>query len=187
MPINIPENHRENFDRSASFAVEMGEVTPSSLAEHLGTSTLVSSIMIGYMEKAGLVTKGKNDEPRHARITPDEWEAIGRSIENYTPAPEAVAEEEEAEVSPEEEVKEELCFLGKARFTFLGEVAGFFNNGEKGNFNLSELDSIRLKKPFLFFKGTLKLTFKDGKVEKVRFKRKESELAEQIFGRVAKR
>lgn len=187
MPINIPENHRENFDRSASFAIEMGEVTPSSLAEHLGTSTLVSSIMIGYMEKAGLVTKGKNDEPRHARITPAEWEAIGRSIENYTPAPEDVAEEEEKEeTTPEEIVKEELYFLGKARFTFLGEVAGFFNNGEKGNFNLAELETIRLKKPRLFFKGTLTLIFQDS-VERVRFKRSERATAELIFGRVAKR
>lgn len=186
MPINIPENHRENFDRSASFAIEMGEVTPSSLAERLGTSTLVSSIMIGYMEKAGLVTKGKNDEPRRARITPDEWEALGRSIENYVPLPEEVAEEKE-EATPEETVTEELCFLGKARFTFIGEVAGFFNNGEKGNFNLSELESIRLKKPCLFFKGALILTFKDGKAEKVRFKRKERETAEKILGRVTKR
>ena len=186
MSINIPEKMREDFDRSADFAIEKGEFTPGELALHLGTSTLVSSIMVGYMEKASLVTKGKNDEPRRARITREEWDAIGRRIENYIPAPEVLPEEVEEEEEIPPIAKEELFFLGIARFTFIGETIGFFNNGKKGNYNLSELESVRLKKPFLFFKGTLTLVFKDKTTEKVRFKRAERDMAELLLKRVSR-
>ncbi len=93
MKINIPEKYREEFDRSADFAVASGKFTPKELAEHLGVGELVASIMIGYMEKTGLVTKGKNDEVRRARISAEEWEKIEKKIENYIPVPEKEAVE----------------------------------------------------------------------------------------------
>lgn len=88
MNINIPGQFRTEFDSSANFAVEKGAFTPTELAEHIGRGVFVASIMVGYMEKAGLVTKGKGEDVRYARITLEEWDAIGRSIENYVPAPE---------------------------------------------------------------------------------------------------
>ena len=87
MNINIPENYREEFDRAVDFALDKEYFTPKELAEYLEKSVLVASIMIGYMEKAGLITEGKNDEVRHTLITKGNWQSIGGKIENFTPPP----------------------------------------------------------------------------------------------------
>lgn len=99
--INIPDKYREEFDRSADFAVNTGKFTVKELAEHLGVGELVASIMVGYMEKTGLVTKGKAEDVRRARIDCEGWERIGKKIENYIPLP-----EEEPKAQPEEQAEE---------------------------------------------------------------------------------
>lgn len=88
MDIKIPEKHREEFDRAADVAIALEKFTPKDLSEALGISELAAAIMVGYMEKAKLVTEGKSGDVRRAKIDMAEWERLGKKIENYTPLPE---------------------------------------------------------------------------------------------------
>ncbi len=126
--INVPEKYREEFDKSADFAIIKGKFTPGELAEFLETSELVASIMIGYMEKAGLITKGKNDDVRSARITLEEWEQLGKRIENYQPLPEPEPEafeqatEQEPEITLDDLIDDGLVFIKKKLGTGEGYI-----------------------------------------------------------------
>ena len=80
MKINIHEKHREEFDKAADFAVSAEKFTVKELAEALEISELGAAIMVGYMEKTGLVTKGKSGDVRRARIDRTEWERLEKKI-----------------------------------------------------------------------------------------------------------
>ena len=151
MNINIPEKYREVFDRSADFAVISGKFTPKELAKYLGVGELVASIMVGYMEKSELITKGKNDEVRRAKINLEEWERIEKKIENYIPPKE---EEKEsfpvAPTVPLPEIKGERFFGGV--LTLLQDIL-VIEGKEKREIALRDIEKIFILKPRFLRKG----------------------------------
>lgn len=139
MKTQIPEKYRKEFDISADFAVEKQSFRPSELADHLGTGVLVASILVGYMEKAELVTKGKNDAVRTAMITMSEWDAIGRNIDLYEPKPKISLED----VIPMPITVGNRSISAKADRVFIDEKS----------ITAEELKAIYLHKGFWFFKS----------------------------------
>ncbi len=179
MKINIPENHREEFDRAADFAVSAERFTVKELSEALEISELGAAIMVGYMEKTGLVTEGKSGDVRRAKIDAAEWERLEKKIENYEPAPEPVPEV----FLPE--VKEEVLILSD----ILPEPVGFYKKrlwAEDSFLVLEGEDTVRISahdisalfliKPKLFKKGALIFSF-----EKELTKKKVKERADAIL------
>ncbi len=163
MNINIPEKQRQEFDRAANYAVEHQTFTPSELAVHLNTGVFVASIMVGYMEKASLVTKGKGDDVRRAKITPEEWDAIDRKIENYVPVPEPEPEtfvaqpEDNTEIDITDIIPQKISFFKK---TLLAEE-GFITIEEKDistAIATEDISTVFLHKGGFFRKGTLTLS-----------------------------
>lgn len=156
--IKIPEKHREEFDRCAEFAIKTEKFTVKELAQELEIGELVASIMVGYMEKTGLVTKGKLDDVRKARITLEEWDSIGRKIENYEPLPEIEEEKFHAEIKEIPLTLEDII-PQKAVFykTEISAKDSFITLKSKEEITLS-VDDIRalfLTKPGFFKKGAL--------------------------------
>lgn len=158
MKINIPEKHREEFDRAADFAVNAEKFTVKELAASLSISELTAAIMVGYMEKAGLVTEGKSGDVRRARIDRAEWERLDKKIENYEPKPEPVPEV----FLPE--AKEEILLLSD----ILSEPISFYKKrlwaedsflvleGEDTvRISVDDVSAIFLIKPGFFRKGAL--------------------------------
>lgn len=199
MNVNIPEKYREEFDRSADFAVEKEKFTPSELAEHLGKGVLVASIMVGYMEKAGLVTKGKSDDVRRARITLEEWESIGRNIERYEPVPEPepevfVAETvDSTELTVSDIIPEEMTFIKKT----LSAEDGFIvlcDRESKIAISLEDISVIFLRKGSLFKKGYISFSANGEKptdpklsADTLLFKKKDYDSVKELAERVAER
>ena len=85
--VKIPEKYREDFKRALDKAVELGSFSDTALAEELGISRLNAAIFIGFMDKYEFLFPSAKNEVKAVRLTPDEWEAIGRDIERYVPAP----------------------------------------------------------------------------------------------------
>lgn len=158
MKINIPEKHREEFDRAADFAVIAEKFTVKELAEALEISELAAAIMVGYMEKTGLVTKGKSDDVRRAKLNASEWEAIGKKIENYEPKPDPVPEIFVPDVKEEklflsDILPEPLTFYKKR---ILAEDEFLVLEGEETvRISADDISAIFLVKPKLFKKGAL--------------------------------
>lgn len=158
MKINIPEKHREEFDRAADFAINAEKFTVKELAKALSISELAAAIMVGYMEKTGLVTKGKSDDVRRAKIDFSEWERLGKKIENYEPKPEPVPEV----FLPD--VKEEKLFLSdilpeplnfyKKRL-FAEDAFLIFEGEESFRISADDISAVFLVKPRLFRRGAL--------------------------------
>lgn len=145
MNVKIPEKYRKEFDISADFAVEKQSFKPSELAEHLGTGVLVASIMVGYMEKAEFVSKGKNDDVRRAAISADEWEAIGRNIDMYEPKVKLILDDI---------ITKPLQFTNK--LLFVKEDKIIISKGEEEiSFLAENVKTIFIKKGFWLFKGCI--------------------------------
>ncbi len=168
--INIPDKYREEFDRSADFAVNSGKFTVKELAEHLGVGELVASIMVGYMEKTELVTKGKLGEVRRARIGVDEWKRIGKKIENYIPVPEEIEEEK-----PLPEIERQK-FGNKEIYVTESGVVLF--EEEEVLVKYEDITEISVIRPKFLKKGAI--IFSPEKEVKLHFKKKEKERAEKI-------
>lgn len=175
--INIPDKYRNEFDRSADFAINSGKFTVKELAEYLEVSELVASIMIGYMEKTELVTKGKLGEVRRARIGVDEWERIGKKIENYTPVPEE---------KPLPEIERQLFIKKEIYVTESALVLG------ENEIKYEDIREIFVFKPTLFKKGAAvfscdNVTPKDLKKRKdiFFFKKKEEQRALKLCEQLA--
>lgn len=163
MNVNIPEKYRNEFDKATDFAVEKQTFTPSELAEHLGVGELVASIMIGYMEKAGFVTKGKSNDVRRAKTSLEEWNAIDRDIERFVPAPEPEPEvftadtEDSTEIDFTDILSGETDFFNKA----LGTENGLITITDKeGKIAIAPEDiaTLFIHRGGLFAKGTLTLS-----------------------------
>ena len=154
MNINIPEKHRQEFDKSADFVIEKGSVTPDELAKHLNTGVFVASIMIGYLEKACLVTKGRGNEERHAKITPEQWDFIDKQIERYDPAPEPVIAEEIKETDISDIIPKKLKFLKKTLYAEEGFIT-IECGKEKTAILPDDVTVIFLHKGGLFSKSTM--------------------------------
>lgn len=158
MNIRIPDKYREEFDRSADFAVRAEKFTIKELAEALEMGELAASIMVGYMEKTGLVTKGKLDDVRRARITAEEWERLDKKIENYEPLPEPEPEKfhtevKEVRVTLEDIIPEKLPFYKK---TLEAKDSYVILSGEEEvRISLDDISAFFLVKPRLFRKGAL--------------------------------
>lgn len=200
MSIKIPEKQRAEFDRAALLAIEKVTFTPSELAEELGMGVFVASIMVGYMEKSGLATKGKGDDVRRAKITLEEWDAIGRKIENYQPAPEPEPEifvpeaEDDTTVDLSDIITEELFFIKKK----LGASEGFITLSEgevDTQIAFDDISVIFLHRGRFFSKSTMTFSSESEKPVKVKqradtvlFKNREytqiKELAEKIAQRL---
>ena len=183
MNINIPENYREEFDRAVDFALDKEYFTPKELAEYLEKSVLVASIMIGYMEKAGLITEGKNDEVRHTLITKGNWQSIGGKIENFTPPP----KEEKKTFTPVildktavdlSDIFEEAFIFGKIEVSYLNP--NLFFSGEE--VCPDEIQSVLVEKGGLFKKGQLIFTLLCGDEKKIPLKKKEFDKALRLKG-----
>ncbi len=158
MKINIPEKHREEFDRAAEFAVKAEKFTVKELSEALEISELGAAIMVGYMEKTGLVTTGKSGDVRRARIDMAEWERLDKKIENYEPAPEPVPEVFVPEAKEEilvlsDILPEALSFYKKKLYV---EDSFLVIEGEDViKISADDISAIFLIKPRLFRKGAL--------------------------------
>ena len=85
--IKVPEKYREDFKRALDKAVELGSFSDTTLAEELKISRLNAAIFIGFMDKYEFLFPSAKNEVKAVRITPEEWEAIGRDIERYEPVP----------------------------------------------------------------------------------------------------
>lgn len=175
MNLNIPSQFRQEFDRSVDFAVEKEDFTPSELAEYLGRGRLPAEMMIRYMEKAELVTKGKGDDLRHARITPEEWDAIGRRLENYVPVPEPVKASEPEEV-PEppltvaDIIAETLEFNGRTLFAEEGLIV--IEDGEgRSELPLESISAIFMHRGRWLGKSTLTFSTDGATPEKAKGRR----------------
>ncbi len=192
MKINIPEKYREEFDRSADFAVASGKFTPKELAEYLGVGELVASIMIGYMEKTELVTKGKNDEVRRARISTKEWERIEKKIENYIPVPEKevvetlpIATENELPLIENESFFEKSVTLTPDSLVLEGR--------ERVEIALRDVAKIFILKPRFLKKGVAVFSAsaeldgvrQAGRADAVTFKKKDTERMESLAERLS--
>ena len=158
MDINIPEKYREEFDRSADFAVKTGKFTVKELSAELNVGELVASIMIGYMEKTGHVTKGKSDDVRRAKISEEEREKMGRKKENYTPIPDPepekfVPEVEEKELTVTDIIPEKLTFFKKSLSA--GEGFVIISDTEDVAISLDDISKIFVRRPSLLKKGAL--------------------------------
>ena len=189
MSVKIPESYREEFDKAMDFAVEKETFTPTQLAEYLEKSVMVASIMIGYMDKAGIITHGKNDDVRRVKVTPDEWMALDKNVENFVPPVEPVPE-----VFVPETVDLTLTDLSdilpeREKF-FGGEI--YFENGELfvagDSVASSELSSVTLIPPRFLKKGVLVFLSDTGKEIVLPFKKKELDrakaLADGISGKI---
>lgn len=193
MNINIREQFRPDFDKSADFTIEQGEVTPSQLAEYLGRGRLSAEMMVRYMESAELITKGKGDEVRYARITLEEWEAIGRSIENYQPVPEKEETPEEAKVTVDDIITDKIEFIGKTLRAEGGSI--IISDGKTETaVSLQDIRTIYLHKGFLFAKSTMTFSCDGEKPNKARlrddtvvFRRKDFEIIKKLAGIIASR
>ncbi|MBQ7897145.1 MAG: hypothetical protein IJ323_01845 [Clostridia bacterium] len=158
MNIKIPDKYREEFDRSADFAVRTGKFTVKELASELEMGELAASIMVGYMEKTGLVTKGKLDDVRRAKISLEEWERLERKIENYEPLPDPEPEKfhteaKEISLTLEDVIPEGLAFYKKeisAKESFI-----ILKGQEEVRINVDDISAVFLIKPRLFKKGAL--------------------------------
>ena len=190
--INIPDKYREEFDRSADFAVASEKFTVKELAQHLGVGELVASIMIGYMEKTGLVTKGRFDEVRRARIDMAEWERIEKKIENYIPLPEV---EEVKEIKDEQVTLPEIerqSFIKKE--IYVTDSALMLSDKEETAINYEDIREIFVFEPTLFKKGAIVFScdniaprYKDLKSKRglFFFKKKEKERALKLAEELA--
>ncbi len=87
----VPEKYRKEFERALDVAVELGSFTDKSLAEKMNVSPLNAAIFIGFMDKCGFIFPSLKNEVKTVRITPLEWDALGRNIDAYTPPPEETA------------------------------------------------------------------------------------------------
>lgn len=163
MNIIIPQKHRQEFDKSADFVIEKGSTTPEELAEYLGTGVFVASIMIGYLEKTELITKGKGNEERKARITPEAWDFIDKNIEKYEPAPQPIAEESH-EIDISGILPEKLQFIKKTLFVEEGFIT-IESKKEKTAIAPEDITVIFLHKGNLFSKSTMTFST-DGDVPK---------------------
>ena len=158
MNIKIPEKHREEFDRSADFAVKAQKFTVKELAEALEMGELGASIMVGYMEKTGLVTKGKLDDVRRAKITEEEWERLDKKIENYEPLPDPEpekfhAEAKETVITLSDIIPERLKFYKKELFAEDSFVV--LKGDTEIRINIDDISALFLIRPRLFRKGAL--------------------------------
>ncbi|MBR6633772.1 MAG: hypothetical protein IKL05_05670 [Clostridia bacterium] len=163
MNVNIPEKYRTEFDKATDFAVEKQVFAPSELAEHLGTGVLVASIMVGYMEKAGFVTKGKSDDVRRVKISLEEWDAIDRDIERFVPPYEPEPQvftadtEDNTEIDFTDILSAETALFNKK----LGTENGLITITDKeGKIAIAPEDiaTLFLHRGGLFAKGTLTLS-----------------------------
>ena len=202
MILKIPEQFRAEFNKSADFAVERGEFTPSQLAEYLGRGLVAASMMVRYMENAELVTKGKGDDMRHARITLEEWDAIERSIENYQPTPlpepEVIPEAvEEVAVVPavtvDDIIPHRLEFIGKTLWAEQGTVT-ISDGSQQTVITLEEIRTVYIHKGWLFGKSSMTFS-RDGELpvkaklreDTVMFKRRDFDRFKQLADSVATR
>lgn len=85
--IKVPEKYVEDFKRALDKAVELGSFSDTTLAEELKISRLNAAIFIGFMDKYEFLFPSAKNEVKAVRLTPDEWDAIGRDIERYVPTP----------------------------------------------------------------------------------------------------
>ena len=82
---NLPEKYREDFKKALDKAVELGTFSDTTLAKELNISRLNSAILIGFMDKYEFLFPSAKNEVKTVRVTPEEWEALGRDIERYVP------------------------------------------------------------------------------------------------------
>ena len=174
MNITIPEKHREQFDLAANFAIEKETFTPDELAAHMNTSVLVASIMVGYMEKAGLITKGKGNDVRRAKITLDEWQAIDCSIDLFEPAPEPI---QSVFVANAEAVKTiDIASLIPSERLFIKKTLSaegesiIIDDGVPFAIPIDEITEIYLRRGGLFSKGYITFTADGSKISTLTFK-----------------
>ncbi len=129
MKINIPENHKQQFDKAIEYAIVAQSFTPADLAAHLGTGEFSASIMVGYLEKAGVVTKAKGNGTRLSRLTADAWQELGCCLDSYEP--EEITEIYEA---PSIEIQRPVYSIDTSGLSFKGKTLSF----EDGCFILSD-------------------------------------------------
>lgn len=161
MNLNIPSQFRQEFDRSADFAVEKEAFTPSELAEYLGRGRLSAEMMIRYMEKAELISKGKGEEVRRSRITAEEWDKIGRNVDNYLPAPEPeIIPEPEPQLTVIDIITEKLDFIGRALWAEESLIVLEDGNG-RTDIALDSISALYIHKGKWFGKSTLTFSAED--------------------------
>ena len=176
MNINIPEKYRQEFDKAVLFAVERGAFTPKELASHLGASELTASIMIGYMEKALLVTGGKLNDERRALITLTEWVSIDGKIENYVPKEPEEKEQIPQQVLVDEPTLEPLFVKGACVSVSEGSFV-FEKGADNKKIPVASLAGITVAKPRLFRRGRVVFSFEDGaQTEVIYFRKKEHKM-----------
>lgn len=198
MNLNIPPQFRQEFDRSADFAIEKESFTPSELAAYLDRGVLVASIMVGYMEKAELVTRGKGEDVRHARITLAEWEAIDKKIENYEPVPEPEPEPEpipipEPELTVADIITHKLNFIGKV-LTAESSLVVLEDGEGRTDIKLDSISTLYLHRGKWFGRNTLTFS-SDGEVphrtkqrrDTVAFKKRDWEKVRGLAEAIAER
>ena len=196
--IKIPEKHRGEFDRCAEFAVKAGRFTVKELAEELEIGELVASIMVGYMEKTGLITKGRLDDVRKARITSEQWEAMDKRIENYEPLPEIVEEKFHAEIKEialtlEDIIPEKALFYKSeisAQDSFIT-----IKGKEELTLPLDDIRTLFFIEPRLFRKGAVVFSTEESlsskkltlRADAVIFKKKDSEKVKKLASAISER
>lgn len=200
MNFKIPQKQRAEFDRAAALAIKKETFTPLELSEELGTSEFIASIMVGYMEKAKLVTKGKGNDVRRARLTMEEWQAIDCMIENFIPEPEPkitlpIATEPEPlpEITVTDLIPEEIRLTGKTLFA----EDGFITITERGSrvaIPLNDVSYLIYRKCGFFRKGSLSFSVDREPVKKpkkradtVCFGKKQSEEIHALAVKLAQR
>jgi hypothetical protein len=112
----VPEKYRELFSLALDSAVKLGSFSDATLAEALNISKLNAAILIGFMEKCEFIYPASKNEVKSARLSEEEWEKIGRNIDNYVPSP----IEEKTPVFVLTPFKR-LCFLAKKQLEVFDE------------------------------------------------------------------
>lgn len=89
----VPEKYRDDFNKALDAAVRLESFTAVTISEELNISRLNAAILIGFMDKYGFLYPSAKNEVKTARISSEEWEAIGKDIEKYAPPTEEKAKE----------------------------------------------------------------------------------------------
>ena len=158
----VPEKYRDLFSLALDSAVRLGSFSDAALAEDLNISKLNAAILIGFMEKCEFIYPASKNEVKSVRISEEEWEKIGRNIDNYTPTP----VEEKTPVFVLTPFKR-LDFLSKKHLVVYGEGIAISNPRETHIIPADEVCVPHFKKAGFWKKGYIFFgTDPDGNLKK---------------------
>ena len=142
----VPKKYKDDFKRSLDCAVELGSFSDKTLADELGVSKLNAAIFIGFMVKYEFLFPSSKNEVKTVRLTPDEWEALGRDIDAYVPEP--IKEESVFSLTPREKI-----VIGKNSVEILADGAMIVSGKNSMFIPAEELTLPHLKKAGFLKKG----------------------------------